>query len=120
MTFLQAIVSACNGTGSEQAPPTSHAAEHAPSPPAQLTTSDGYQIAYAYSPRENVGSTGKYHLITTERIEHGRLVREPGDALCKPTRKFWGLDGGRTAEDFERYGCVRCREIRDRLNGGPL
>ncbi len=84
-------------------------------PPAYPTTPDGYRVAYAYSRRENVGSTGKYHLITTEHIERHPLFRRPGDALCKPARKFWGLDDGRTAEDFERHVCARFREIRDRL-----
>ena len=113
MTFFQAIIEACGGLGSEEVPPVALPA--VPTPPAHPTTPDGYRVAYAYSPRENVGSTGKYHLIATERIAHGPLVREPGDALCKPARKFWGLDGRRTAEDFERHGCARCREIRDRL-----
>jgi hypothetical protein len=84
-------------------------------PVVQPTTPEGYTVAYAYSPRENVGSTGKVHLITAVPIQTGRLKREAGDALCKPYRQFWGLDGGRTPEDFETYGCKRCREIRDSL-----
>lgn len=85
------------------------------SPRVQPTTPEGYTIAYAYSPRENVGSGGRCHLITTAALEVGRLKRAPGDALCKPRKQFWGLDGGRTPEDFETYGCVRCSAIRDRL-----
>ncbi len=108
-----AYVQACEALG--RTPKLMPAQDEPVTSPALPTAPDSYRVAYAYSPRENVGSTGKYHLITTEQISRHPLFRRPGDALCKPARKFWGLDGGRTAEDFERHGCARCREIRDRL-----
>ena len=69
--------------------------------------------AYAYSPRENTGSRGRVHAIAEQAVAVGRLVRQPGDALC--TRKrFWGLDA-RTRERFERTPCPRCKALAERL-----
>ena len=70
-------------------------------------------ISYAYSPRENVGSGGKYHVELAEPFCFGRIKREAGDTLCAParSRRFDNLDGGRSADDFKRWGCKRCREI---------
>lgn len=70
-----------------------------------------HSTAYAYSPHENVGSGGTSHIIVDEPLQAGRLIRKPGDALCKPAARFWGLDmrPGRPAE------CLRCLEIAERL-----
>lgn len=70
----------------------------------------GYHVAYAYSPRENVGSNGSTHIITERAFSEGRMVREAGDALCKPSGKFWGL---RETERAAR--CRRCLSIAERL-----
>ena len=51
-----------------------------------------HHIAYAYSPRENVGSGGKDHIVLEEEYSKGRLKRISGDPLCKPARDFWGLE----------------------------
>ena len=71
-------------------------------------------FAYAYSPRENDGSSGKYHVVTQVPLEAGRLRRAAGDALCKPARKFWGLDA-RSFERFQTYPCKRCKALAERL-----
>lgn len=34
---------------------------------------------------------GDDHIVVDEPIHIGRLRREPGDALSRPARKFWGL-----------------------------
>lgn len=62
--------------------------------------------AYAYSPRENVGSLGGLHIVVRVPVHAGRLHREPGDALCKPAAKFWGLDG-RENTPATCIGCLR-------------
>lgn len=64
-------------------------------------------VAYAYSPRENSGSGGKYHLVAKVVLSAGRLQRQPGTPLCG--KRFWGLDGGgRTFERFLSYPCPKC------------
>ena len=115
MSFLRTIVEALGEDyDALMARPVQALAVPAVRPPEPLT-SDGYRVAYAYSPRENVGSGGRCHLITPIAISAGRLQREAGDPLCKPARKFWGLDSGRTEADFNQYGCARCGEIRKRI-----
>lgn len=51
-----------------------------------------HNISYAYSPRENVGSNGKNHIVLEQDYSKGRLKRISGDPLCKPARRFWGLE----------------------------
>lgn len=87
-------------------------------PRPQASLQGPFDVAYAYSPRESTQSGGKVHLVCRAPLRVGRIVREAGDALCKPRRQFWGLDGGRTMEDFERYGCARCKTIRAKLPEG--
>lgn len=72
-------------------------------------------VGYAYSPRQTATPIGAYHLVTLERLEAGRITRDAGDALCKPARRFWGLE---RHPSFEKNGadCKRCREIAARLN----
>lgn len=59
-----------------------------------------FDSAYAYSPRENTGSRGGYHLITTQHLHIGRFHRQPGDALCKSRSKFWGKDKAVEPKNF--------------------
>jgi hypothetical protein len=37
-------------------------------------------------------STGRNHAVLNTPIRRGRLIRQKGDALCKPLAKFWGLE----------------------------
>jgi hypothetical protein len=68
-------------------------------------------VAYAYSPRENVGSRGGDHIVCREAIEIDRLKRPKGNTLCQPpSKRFWGLD--------ERSGypsCLDCLTIAERI-----
>jgi len=68
-------------------------------------------VAHAYTPRETGSYGGRDHLVTEVPIHSGRLVRHPGDALCKPARRFWGLH--RTGEGSP-VTCKRCLEIAQR------
>lgn len=72
----------------------------------------GTAIAYAYSPRENVGSGGGDHIVCLQGFTHGRLTRAAGDPLCKPAAKFWGLD---RCSDGREATCVKCAEIAERI-----
>lgn len=69
------------------------------------------EVEHAYSPRENTGSHGGDHLIATADVRVGRLIRHRHDPLCKPRKKFWGLNPG----GFDRPTCVKCIEIAERL-----
>ena len=80
---------------------------------------DVYAIAHAYTANMTGGYNGGCeHIVTRDAIKLGRsLYRDPGDALCKPRRKFWGLElsgavGG--ALPLEKVTCKRCREIAER------
>lgn len=50
-----------------------------------------WHIAHAYTAQETATYGGADHIVVDEPIRIGRLVREPGDALSRPKRKFWGL-----------------------------
>ena len=50
-----------------------------------------WHIAHAYTAQETATYGGADHIVVDEPIRIGRLVREPGDALSRPRRKFWGL-----------------------------
>lgn len=63
-------------------------------------------VAHAYTPRETGSYGGRDHIVTEVPIVAGRLKRYPGDALCKPGRKFWGLH--RTTGEPT---CRRCIEL---------
>ena len=58
-------------------------------------------------------TNGEDHLVLREPLVFGRLVREPGDALCKPARRFtanlWCDRAG------EQPTCKRCVEIAERM-----
>jgi hypothetical protein len=54
---------------------------------------------------------GGDHIVVAEAIASGRLKRKAGDALCKPSHKFWGLQPGHA----DKANCLRCLEIAERL-----
>lgn len=70
-------------------------------------------VSYAYSPRENVGSGGSDHIVLEEDFTQGRLTRKAGDALCKSSKKFWGLTA---LNDGKPANCLKCLEIAEKLN----
>ena len=50
-----------------------------------------WYVAHAYTPRETASHGGADHVIVDEEVRIGRVVRQPGDALSRPAKKFWGL-----------------------------
>jgi len=50
-----------------------------------------WYVAHAYTAQETATYGGADHIVVDEPIRIGRLAREPGDALSRPKRKFWGL-----------------------------
>ncbi|MFS1429222.1 hypothetical protein LMH73_019250 [Vibrio splendidus] len=50
-----------------------------------------YHLEYAYSPNENTGSKGKYHVVVDEALIAGRYSRKVGEPLCKTKNSFSGL-----------------------------
>lgn len=72
-------------------------------------------LAYAYNPNEGASSRGGTHLIVMAPVRFGRIVRDTGDALCQPARKFWGLT---EADDGNPADCKRCLEIAERITQG--
>jgi hypothetical protein len=50
-----------------------------------------WHVAHAYTAQETATYGGADHIVVDEPVRIGRLVREPGDALSRPKRKFWGL-----------------------------
>jgi hypothetical protein len=68
--------------------------------------------AYAYCGGSQTATNhGGDHIVVEQAVKIGRLKREQGDALCKPGRKFWGLE----RRPGERANCLRCLEIAERL-----
>lgn len=67
------------------------------------------KTAYAYSPREGgregFFAPGADHYQLLSPVTVGRLKRVAGDALCKPAKKFWGLDG---YDDKYTVTCKTC------------
>ena len=84
---------------------------HFPAHLSELALPFSADVAYAYSPRENTGSRGGYHIVVQEAFKVGRIARQQGETLCK--KKFWGLDGGR---DGHEVSCRRCLELARRLS----
>lgn len=73
-------------------------------------------IGIAYSPRQSDLSHGGSHIVTAEPIHVGRLHRGPLDALCKPRRRFWGLEVLPVDSASARTPtCSRCLAIAERL-----
>jgi hypothetical protein len=50
-----------------------------------------WHVAHAYTAQETATYGGADHIVVDEPIRIGRLVRETGDALSRPKKKFWGL-----------------------------
>ncbi len=50
-----------------------------------------WHVAHAYTAQETATYGGADHIVVDGPVRIGRLVREPGDALSRPKRKFWGL-----------------------------
>lgn len=51
-----------------------------------------WYIAHAHTGRATMSyEGGADHIVVDEPVHIGRLKREPGDALSRPARKFWGL-----------------------------
>lgn len=81
-------------------------------------------VGYAYTPRQGALSTSSGHAVLEQPLQVGRLVRERGDALCRPRRRFWGLESVNDQRDItcpncaaraERYGVT----IRPLTTTGP-
>lgn len=74
-------------------------------------------ITYTYSPGEEVGNSGKDHIMVLEDISSYHLHRKAGDTLCKSTKKFWGLtyvsDAGGTPQ--RSASCLRCLDIAQQI-----
>lgn len=73
---------------------------------------------YAYVWNQGPNSRARTHLVTDEALDHGRLRRAPGDALCKPRSKFWGLSSSCASVPVDRL-CRRCVALAQRL-GLPI
>lgn len=69
-------------------------------------------IEHAYTPRETATHGGGDHIVVDEFVRIGRIVRSPGNPLCKARRSFWGLCRG--GEDHTP-NCKRCIEIAARV-----
>lgn len=50
-----------------------------------------WHIEHAYTPQETGSYGGADHIVVDEEVRVGRLVRQPGDALSRVRKKFWGL-----------------------------
>jgi hypothetical protein len=74
----------------------------------------GLGIAHAYTPNERGHYGGSEHVVVAGDLRFGRLLRSAGDALCRPARRFWGL------QDYPRghqapATCTRCIDVATRL-----
>lgn len=80
--------------------------------PSLATTGLNLRVDYAYTLRQSDRSNGADHLVVLEDLHVGRLHRQVGDALCRPRRKFWGLEPTKRTE----ADCRRCLQIAQRLD----
>jgi len=64
-------------------------------------------IEGAYNPSDRGSSAGGNHIVLEEPLQFGRLVRQAGDALCKPAKKFWGLTGPGEDRVLDCHHCIR-------------
>ncbi len=64
----------------------------------------------AYNPQNgpNGGNRTGVHVVVEHAFQHGRLARRRDDALCKPSRKFWGLEGPALRA---HVSCKACRRL---------
>ena len=77
-----------------------------------------YALRHAFTSRCTGNYSGRDHVIIASGRLTGRRKREPGDALCKPTAKFWGLERGSDLAEPElrrRNMCSTCLEVATRL-----
>jgi hypothetical protein len=65
-------------------------------------------IGYAYTPRQGAISASSNHAVLDQPLRVGRLVRDQSDALCRPRRKFWGLESASTEREVT---CPRCTDL---------
>jgi hypothetical protein len=75
-----------------------------------------WHVAHAYTAQETATYGGGDHVVVDEPVRIGRLVREPGDALSRPRRKFWGLHD---VEDGRLPTSVADIRIAERLVATP-
>lgn len=61
----------------------------------------------AHHPLDRGNAAGRDHLVVSADFTRRRLRREAGDALCKASRKFWGL----YPEPERKATCKRCLEL---------
>lgn len=63
--------------------------------------------ATAYHRRQGPHMRNNDHAVLDQDLTSGRLQRKKGDALCRPSRQFWGLypQPGRVVD------CPRCLEL---------
>lgn len=77
-------------------------------------------MAYAWPMRpSSLRCIGAHHITVTEELHDGRLHRQPGDALCKPRAKFWGLDpheGENRRREGQPFDCLACARLNERLH----
>ncbi|QVJ00392.1 hypothetical protein KGD82_16665 [Nocardiopsis eucommiae] len=62
-------------------------------------------VGYAYQLRQSDRSISRDHAVLEQPLTVGRLVRKRGDALCRPRRKFWGLE---SVNDQRNITCPTC------------
>jgi hypothetical protein len=77
-----------------------------------------WHVEGSYNPSDRGQSKSGNHLVVDEPLRAGRLVREPGDPLCRPAKEFWGLTGGgREDRVVDCHMCIK-RAIRMGLEFG--
>lgn len=78
-------------------------------------TVDRWAVGHAHHGFGYGSSRSGNHAVVLHRLQTGRLVRQPGDALCKPAAKFWTWELIESAGQSDTVDCVRCTEIAGRL-----
>jgi hypothetical protein len=81
----------------------------------QYLDSAGFALRHAYTSRDTALLSGSDHIVVASGALHGRLKRGPGDALCKPARKFTYLARGDDYEDQHTNLCASCTARAKRL-----
>jgi hypothetical protein len=84
--------------------------EEAPAPPAANVRRPLLVVKAAHHPGDAGRAAGADHYTVTRPLDVGRLHRRPGDALCRPAAKFWGLYDA----PERKANCVRCIAIAER------
>lgn len=75
-----------------------------------------WYAAHAYTPNETPVHGGGCHAVLLEDFRSGRIRRQKGDVLCRPSHKFWGLHG---VEKGRAVTCKGCKALLARF-GLPL